>query len=347
MNQFRLPPLLFLGLLACMTCFGAIAGDQSWRKLEVRATGPRVESAMVWDPAREVFVLHGGRDRNWDLLAETWEWAPGDAEWSRVVDAMTPNPGPRMSHAMVWDSTAERMLLFGGYRDERSLNDTWAYDSRTKRWVQLQTTGGPPSRSQHGMVYDPVRDEILLFGGRDSETQPLHDTWSLDLDTLQWSLLPPPSGAPQPRARDHVQMARDPLSGITVMRGDALGNGLPDETWHFDAQARSWILVETLRQPKGASHGLLCAVEAAGGLMLLGGDSDPETWQYQPRTETWTKLKTSGQPPEFPIDHGQIGSDGESLYVFGGFGGPDVPPDAGLTPRGATWTYRVSEGSGR
>ena len=84
---------------------------------------------MVWDPAREVFILHGGRDRNWDLLAETWEWAPGDAEWSRVVDAMTPNPGPRMSHAMVWDSTAERVLLFGGYRDERSLNDTWAYDS--------------------------------------------------------------------------------------------------------------------------------------------------------------------------------------------------------------------------
>ena len=94
------------------------------------------------------------------------------------------------------------MILFGGYRDERTLNDTWAYDSRTKRWVQLQTTGGPPSRSQHGMVYDPVRDEILLFGGRDSEAQPLHDTWSLDLDTLQWSLLPPPSGAPLTWAGD-------------------------------------------------------------------------------------------------------------------------------------------------
>ena len=197
---------------------------------------------------------------------------------------------------MVWDSTRERMLLFGGYRNEEYLDDTWAYDTKTSDWVQLQTTGNPPARSQHGMVYDPDRDEILLFGGRGTRTQPLHDTWSLDLDTLQWNMLPPPSGAPHPRARDHVQMARDPLSGITVIRGHSLGEELPDETWHFDTEARTWTWVETKGQPQGASHGLLCAVEAAGGLMFLGGDSDPQTWLYEPRTTTWTQLEPGAHP---------------------------------------------------
>ncbi len=245
------------------------------------------------------------------------------------------------------DSTRERMLLFGGYRDEEYLDDTWAYDTKTSGWVQLQTTGNPPARSQYGMVYDPLRDEILLFGGRGSRTQPLHDTWSLDLDTLQWSMLPPPSGAPHPRARDHVQMARDPLSGITVIRGHSLGEGLPDETWHFDPEARTWTWVETKGQPQGASHGLLCAVEAAGGLMFLGGDSAPQTWLYEPRTKTWTQLEPGGQPPEFPIDHGQVGSDGQHLYVLAGFGGDDVPADAGLTPRGALWMCPADAGPER
>ncbi len=343
MKRSRLPLLLGLGLLACVTVVVTTTDGNGWRLLEVRTTGPRVESAMVWDPAREVFVLHGGRDRNWDLLAETWEWSPDAAQWSRVVDAADPNPGPRMSHAMVWDSTRRRMLLFGGSDLEVCLDDTWAYDAKTTGWVQLKTTGNPPTRTQHGMVYDPDRDEILLFGGRDSQVQPLHDTWSLDLNTLQWSMLPPPRGAPHPQARDHVQMARDPLSGITVIRGHSLGEGLPDETWHFDAEARGWTLVETKLQPQGASHGLLCAVEAAGGLMFLGGDSVQQTWLHEPRTGTWTQLEAGGRTPDFPIDHGQVGSDGQHLYVLGGFGGDDVPADAGLTPRGAMWVYPADE----
>jgi hypothetical protein len=335
--------LLGLGLSAC----GTESDRDGWRLLEVRTTGPCVESAMVWDTARRVFVLHGGRDRNWNLLAETWEWAPGAAAWSRVVGAADKNPGPRMSHAMVWDSSRERMLLFGGYRNEEYFDDTWAYDTKTSVWVHLQTTGNPPARSQFGMVYDPDRDEILLFGGRDSRSQPLHDTWSLDLDTLQWNMLRPPSGAPHPRARDHVQMARDPLSGITVIRGHSLGDGLPDETWHFDTEVRTWTAVEVTWQPQGARHGLLCAVEASGGLMFVGNDSDPQTWLYRPSTKTWTRLEPGGQWPEFPIDHGQVGSDGQHLYVLGGFGGDDVPADAGLTPRGALWMCPADVGADR
>ncbi len=333
--------LLGLGLLSCVRTGESAAEDGAWRLLEVRTAGPRVESAMVWDPARKVFVLHGGRDRNWDMLAETWEWSPGAAEWSRAVGATEPNPGPRMSHAMVWDSTRERMILFGGAGLEQFPDDTWAFDAKTAGWVQLQTSGKPPARSQHGMVYDPVRDEVLLFGGRDSQAQPLHDTWSLDLNTLQWTVLPLPPDAIYPQARDHVQMARDPLSGITVMRGSAVGEGLANETWHFDSEARGWTLMEIDRQPQGMDHGLFCAVEELGGLVLFGadGDSVPRTWLHVPGAGTWTLLDAGGQPPELPIDHGQVGSDGQHMYLLGGFGGDDVPADAGLTPRGAMWVY--------
>jgi hypothetical protein len=143
-------------------------------------------------------------------------------------------------------------------------------------------------------------------------------------------------------------MARDPLSGITVIRGHSLGPGLPDETWHFDEEVRGWILVETHRQPQGMDHGLLCAVEGAGGLLLFGLDNySLQTWLHEPRTGAWIRLDAEGQAPDPPIDHGQKASDGSHLYFLGGFGGDDVPPGAGLTPRGGMWMYSADEGSKR
>jgi len=81
--------------------------------------------------------------------------------------------------------------------------------------------------------------------------------------------------------------------------------------------------------------------------LFLAGESDMQTWLYKPRTKIWMQLEPGGQLPESPIDHGQIASDGQSLYVLGGFGGDDVPADAGLTPRGALWMLPTNAASGR
>ncbi len=342
MRRLWLPLLLAAGVLAC-----ALVTDDDWRRLEVEAAGPQIGSAMAWDAAREVFVLHGGRDHRWDSLHETWEWSPTASEWSCVVHASDPNPGARVQHAMVWDSKRERMLLFGGEVPGSATRPegVWAYDGKAKVWTKLKTTGDPASLSQHGMVYDPERDELLLFGGRDARARPLSNTWSLDLTTLQWTLLARPEDPPQPLARDHVQMARDPLTGIVVIRGNSMGEGVPDETWHFDSKARRWTLVESEQQPSDASHGFFCAVEATGGLLFFGFDGGPETWLYEPASKSWTLLDSrtlldvGGQRPTHPMDHGQFASDGHQLFLLGGF----VPRSPELTPLGGTWVYPAGE----
>ncbi len=114
---------VLLGLVACVG-----SGGFRWNLLDVRSAGPRVESAMVWDPTRGVFVLYGGRDRNWDLRPEIWEWSPNSRAWRVGADASRPNPGARGSHVMVWDTGRERMILFGGTDFDRYFNDTWAFD---------------------------------------------------------------------------------------------------------------------------------------------------------------------------------------------------------------------------
>jgi hypothetical protein len=172
---------------------------------------------------------------------------------------------------------------------------------------------------------------------------PLHDTWLLDLTSLLWTQVDPDQEAPHPQARDHVQMARDPLSGIIVMRGCFLDEGLSDETWHLDGHTRSWSLAQTQQEPHGLDHGFLCPVESLGGLVLFGfagtNYSGPQTWIYLPLERTWTLLGGRGEAPEAPCDHGQAASNGQHLFLLGGF--LEAPPssDSGVIPRGATWRF--------
>ena len=273
---------LCLCFLGCSGSSGLFPDKEiAWTRLDVEVAGPRIASAMVWDPVRHAFVLHAGQDVDWNLRPETWEWSPNSEAWRLIVDQSQQNPGPRMSHAMVWDPTRERMILFGGTDLDRYFDDTWTFDGSTSQWVRLDTIGNPPPRSQHGMVYDPDTEQVIVFGGRGTNHEPLHDTWLLSLDSLEWIQQASPEGAPHPQARDHVQMARDSISGIIVMRGCSLGDGIANETW--------------------------------------------------------TLLDVKGEQPEGPMDHGQAASNGQHLFLLGGFGGDDLPIDAGLTPRGATW----------
>jgi hypothetical protein len=124
------------------------------------------------------------------------------------------------------------------------------------------------------MIYDPVTDQVIIFGGRGMDQKQLHDTWLLNLNTLEWIQPAATKTAPHPQARDHVQMARDSLSGIIVMRGSSLRPGLPDETWHFNAHTRSWSLAQTNQEPQEMGHGS-CARLSGWAVLCCSGSTPP------------------------------------------------------------------------
>ena len=69
----------------------------------------------------------------------------------------------RLNHAMAYDEGRGRTVIHGGFdpaQRDQEFADTWTWDGTT--WAQ-----GPdgPARSGHGLVYDPVRDKVVLAGG--------------------------------------------------------------------------------------------------------------------------------------------------------------------------------------
>jgi Protein kinase domain/Galactose oxidase, central domain len=118
-----------------------------------------------------VFELHDGI---FDLVGTQWVERP-------IED---PLPPARLSGCLV--TARDRLVLYGGRVGRmfgsggsgEILTDTWF--CRRDRWKQLEGPG-PSPREGMAAAYDPVRDQVLLFGGHDADGEPLADTWILEL----------------------------------------------------------------------------------------------------------------------------------------------------------------------
>jgi hypothetical protein len=137
-----------------------------WTERTAEGPSPRVLPAMTFDEVRGVTVLHGG---NFGMY-ETWEW--DGTSWS-LRSKLGPGRG---GAAMVYDSSREVCVLFGGVAPDGGglQNDMWEWDGEV--WTLRETIEAPQRRSNHAMAYDSSRHAIVLFGG-EGGLGPLDDTW--------------------------------------------------------------------------------------------------------------------------------------------------------------------------
>ena len=56
------------------------------------------------------------------------------------------NPSPKRIHALAYDSTNQRTVLFGGYDGVDYYDDTWIYDLAGNTWTNLYRYGDQPVR---------------------------------------------------------------------------------------------------------------------------------------------------------------------------------------------------------
>lgn len=122
---------------------------------------------MVYDAARGQTVLFGG-STGAGVLNDTWTW--NGSQWSQVITGVSPTG--RWRHGLEYDSTRQRVVLFGGVVGNTPvLNDTWVLSGST--WTQQFPATAPLPRYFPGMAYDDSRDTLLVFGGSSGGA----DTW--------------------------------------------------------------------------------------------------------------------------------------------------------------------------
>lgn len=156
---------------------------QGW-VLRSSGAGPAYPNRLVYDSVRSRVVYFGEFDSNTPpyYFTNTWEW-DGQA-WALRA---TTGPSGRGGFGMAFDG-AHVILFGGGLNAHPPLGDTWQWDGVVGQWTQLSPPVSPSPRFQPAMVYDPIRQVIVLFGGnRYFDPASLSDTWEWSRVTGTWA----------------------------------------------------------------------------------------------------------------------------------------------------------------
>lgn len=249
---------------------------------------------------------------------------PDDGTWSTLT-----GPPGRSDLSAIYDPVRHRTLVFGGIVGTMGLHDLWEL-TREHGWRRLlpidsDSPDPRPYGCGRGAIYDPVRDRLLLFGGKSDSYFP-NDVWALSLSgTPTWSHLAV-AGTPPSGRTDHATVYDPDLDAMIVVGGYRHGVVLGD-VWKLSlAGVPTWSRLEAAGGPL-PRYRHAAIYDPAGKRIIVFGGSDGTTSQGTwaltfSGAPTWSQIPTAGDPPTSRIRHAAIHDAARRrMIVFGGTDG--------------------------
>ena len=240
----------------------------------------RYSAAMAYDTTTRGAVLYGGYGNTFARLNDTWIW---DGEtWRQMPERRGPTIGPGAS--MAYDPTTKDVVLVGrtARTGDSIRSSTWTWDG--EQWVAHRTAGNAATHTGASMAYDASANEMVLFGGDDSNQTWLWNGSAWNRQTPELS--PPPS--------THAPMAYDGATGIVLLY-DTSGSG-SNGTWAWNGT--NWVQVSSGTVPPSLDYASMVYNQAAGNVVMFGGDlagASDETWIWN--GTGWTEASPATNPP--------------------------------------------------
>jgi len=227
-------------------------------------------------------------------------------------------PCPRNQPVMAYHTKENKIFLFGGYCsiNKKRVNDFWEFDG--KNWKLIGTDTVPVPRSGHSMIYDSIKNRLLVFGGKDENGDLLRDLWSWD--GTNWKLLA--DYGPVPRQSHRTVFNNDNGDVFLFGGSNSLGQSLND-TWIFSGGKWTELKSENLPDPR-LQHTLAYDQERKKVVLFGGFSKDKgsktvygDTWEWQIE-DGWKLINKNNQ---FARDHHAMAYDNSSkkIILFGGY----------------------------
>jgi hypothetical protein len=299
--------------------------------LPAQSPSARLNHSMVFDAGHGNVVLFGGCSDTLcsSPLQDTWIW--NGSIWTQQNPAQIPSPryGANMAYSSA--PTASGVYLFSGWNGAAPISDMWLWTGGN--WTSLPIATLPPAREDAGFSYDPVNQQLVLFGGLNGSEQPINDTWLFTVGA--WTQANPSN---PPLARSTQGQVWDPVRQRTVMFG---GGGLNpyNDTWLWDGT--NWTKEVTLNNPTGGFYvNLVYDIQHAQPLLFGGQGASGyvnETWTLgYVYTSSWVQVDAANDPfaPGARYGANAVTYNG-GVLLFGGYNGSASLND--------TWQYTGRE----
>lgn len=277
--------------------------DQTWRKLTTdSAPPPRLSPGLVFDPAARQLILFGGSGAD-QRLDDTWILDLESGSWEEISSSISPSARSDMGFAVAPEQRLA--LLFGGYCQEsqrEECDQTWKFDLDSRTWVEVQTADSPPVTYGLQLVFDPLHQRFLQWGGhmsgiRGNVVQSLgygNTLWSFALSDENWVSISQ-QGSPAPKERYWHHLVSDPDSAAIILYGGNGGQGFLDDTWIYALDSNQWRFVRSDTPPPPRVNGAAAFDQSRQQLILFGGLREDffvyrDTWIYSDSTGIWDKI---------------------------------------------------------
>jgi hypothetical protein len=211
--------------------------------------------------------------------------------------ASAATPSARYETRMVWDTAIHRAVLFGGSTGidpgtklAYELGDTWEWTG--SRWIERFLAHSPGQRGAESMIFDSLRNRVVIFGGRYQKTN-LNDTWSYD--GTDWTQI---QTATSPSVRELASAAYDSARDRIVLFGGTHqtysndGRTLTEtplhETYEFDGT--NWKQI--LSDGPAVIKSVLAYDPVRNRTIMIGEDTKNATVMYawDPVAAKWNQL---------------------------------------------------------
>lgn len=232
-----------------------------WMQISLAASPTRrVLPAMTYDADHGRVILFGGTNGGVPM-ADTWTFKRSDDTWTALATTVSP---PAMYYPrLAYDRTRNKAVLYGVIGQGIAARaELWELDGST--WSKPPVgTIVPPTRTGGALLYDPLRQRVLMFGGKLPSGQLINDTWEWNGATATWTQRFPVQSPP---LRTNAAVAYDAIRGKVLVFGGLgpLGVRL-DDIWAYGFEAPG-VPVETCGVNDDADHD------------GLRGCFDPDCW---------------------------------------------------------------------
>jgi SdrD B-like domain/Galactose oxidase, central domain/Kelch motif len=298
----------------------SLAGSPVWTQLFPAGTPPSIRygHTAIYDPVRDRMVVFGGYPGQNDVWALSLAGSP---TWSQLAPTGTP-PTPRYHHAAIYDPVRDRMLVFGGIDGSGYLSDVWELSlAGSPAWNPILPSNPPSGRYEPAVIYDPVRDRMVVFGGVDASGF-RNDLWVLPLaEPTSWNELTP-AGTP-PSARNGTSAIYDPVRDrMLVFGGEDVGGVHNDVGALSLAGTTAWSVLAPSGSPPSPRRLHAAIYDPVRDRMVVScgydGGSFNDAWALSlPGSTAWSALVAT--PPSARAYHTAIYDPvRERMVVFGG-----------------------------
>ena len=153
----------------------SVSGISTWTQLKPTGPGPspRQSASAIYNSSSNTLTVFGGDAGGTTPFGDLWilsnaNGSGGTPTWTEITTSG--GPSARSGHTATYDVANNRMTIFSGWNGTALLGDSWILafangQGGTPAWSQVTPTDTAPGRRFHSAIYDPVSNQMNIFGG--------------------------------------------------------------------------------------------------------------------------------------------------------------------------------------